>query len=228
VKITPLSTARARVRLATSDGEPTATVSASEAAVQAVETTDTELIRALRSGDARAATAFFDRHAPRVERLLARILGPSSDLADALNETFRRAFDRLDRVDRPEGVGAWLCQIGVMVAREELRTRRRRGWLELFAPEALPEPAARRDEDDKEALARVFDLLDELPDDDRVMFVLRHLESFELTEIASTTNVSLASVKRHLARAEKRFFARCSRDPVLSAFMDDLAPQEEP
>ncbi len=194
---------------------------------------DAELVAAMQRGEARAATRFFDRHAPRVERLLGRVLGPSSDLGDALNETFCRAFDRLDRIDRPEGVSSWLCRIAVMVAREELRGRRRRRWLEFFAPESLPEPAVNHEDpfndgDDKEALARVFELLDTLSDDDRLVFALRHLEGFELTEVAQSSGVSLASVKRHLARAERRFYTRCARDPLLASWSAKMNEGESP
>jgi len=177
----------------------------------------------LLAGDVRVASRFFDRHSPRVERLLGRVLGPTADIGDALNETFCRAFDRLDRLERPEGVSAWLCGIAVMVAREEIRAKKRRGWLQFFSPESVPEaPAPASCDEDRQALARVFELLATLTDDDRIVFALRHLEGFELTEVATSIGVSLASVKRHLARAEKRFFAKCANDPVLAPWAKEI------
>ena len=49
----------------------------------------------------------------------------------------------------------------------------------------------------------------------RLLFVLRHVEGLELTELAEVVGCSLATVKRRLSRADQRFRAITRNDPVL-------------
>src|SRR5262245_16291345 len=113
------------------------------------------LCDALRAGEPRAQSMLFDRHAARIERVLYRILGPD-DLQDPLNETFCRALDRLEELTEPSGLDRWLVAIAVNVAREHLRARRRRGWLELRSDDDLPELSYEEPLEPREAVREVF------------------------------------------------------------------------
>jgi RNA polymerase sigma-70 factor (ECF subfamily) len=82
----------------------------------------------------------------------------------------------------------------------ELRRRRVRRWLRLSNDGVLPEPAGLSgDPRAKEAVRRLYAVLDELPDRERLAFVLRHAEGNELTETAALLGVSLASRQSRLA-----------------------------
>src|SRR6187549_2325135 len=50
-------------------------------------------------------------------------------------------------------------------------------------------------------------------------FVMRHVEGIELEELATACRVSLSTIKRRLARAEQRFAAIATRDPVLREWL---------
>ena len=54
----------------------------------------------------------------------------------------------------------------------------------------------------------------------RTLFALRRLEGWELAELAAAFGVSLATIKRRIGDAEKIFFARAERDPVLAGWLD--------
>jgi RNA polymerase sigma-70 factor (ECF subfamily) len=71
----------------------------------------------------------------------------------------------------------------------------------------------------REGVRRLYRALDRLDAGSRVLFVLRHVEAFELTELARAEGCSLATVKRRLARAEQRFERIASRDPLLRTFL---------
>src|SRR5512138_2383950 len=66
-----------------------------------------------------------------------------------------------------------------------------------------------------EAVRATYRVLDTLPDDERMAFSLRFISEMQLTEVAAACRVSLATVKRRLARAEKRFVEAAKDHPAL-------------
>jgi RNA polymerase sigma-70 factor (ECF subfamily) len=63
--------------------------------------------------------------------------------------------------------------------------------------------------------------LNKLDAESRAAFVLRHVEGCDLGETATACNCSLATIKRRLAKAEKRFEAISRADPVLRTFLQE-------
>lgn len=182
---------------------------------------DERLWRALLAKNARAAGAFYERFAPHVERVLTRILGSTTDVPALANETFFRALERIDRVEDAEGLKPWLTAIAVNVAREHLRAGRRRGWLRFLGADDTPDPPAPAPGADAvEAVRRLYAVLVTMPDDERIALALRFVEGMELTEVAAACEVSLATIKRTLARAEDRFVALSKRDVVLREWLE--------
>jgi RNA polymerase sigma-70 factor (ECF subfamily) len=69
-------------------------------------------------------------------------------------------------------------------------------------------------------------ILDAIPEEERVVLVLRYAEEMELTEVAEASGVSLATVKRRLSKASARIIARARRDAILTEYLDEgLMPQ---
>lgn len=69
-------------------------------------------------------------------------------------------------------------------------------------------------------LRRVYALLARLDPDDCVAFVLRRIDRRELGEVAELCGVSLATIKRRIARAERAFIAMAEEDPFLRERLD--------
>jgi RNA polymerase sigma-70 factor (ECF subfamily) len=182
---------------------------------------DGRLLHALRAGDRRAPGAFFERFSPHVERILTRIFGADADVSDLVNDTFFRALERIGRVYDSDGVKPWLTSIAVFVAREHMRHQRRRKWLQFLDHADLPEQEAEVGSlEMMDAVRRLYRVLAAMPSDERIAFTFRFVEGMELAEIASACDVSLATAKRLLARAESRFAAIGRRDPVLREWLE--------
>ncbi len=183
---------------------------------------DAALLEALRQGDTRAKGLLFDRYAGHVERVLRRVLGLDPDLADVLQDVFVEALTSIQDVRDPNALRSWLSSIAVFTARRKIRSRVRRRWLMFLAPDAVPEPPSeppRRE--DTEALRRTYAVLDRMPTDERIAFALRYVDGMELTEVARACDVSLATIKRRLVKAEQRFVAMARRDPVLEDWVKE-------
>jgi RNA polymerase sigma-70 factor (ECF subfamily) len=182
---------------------------------------DAALVSALRRGESTARAELFDRYASHAQRVLARLLGHDAELADLLHEVFARALAQIDRLDDPAALKSWLTAIAVFTAREHIRRRMRSRWLRFFANENLPDlPVISADEEVRESLRRTYAVLDRLGVDDRIAFSLRFIEGLDLGEVAAACGVSLNTIKRRLARAEKRFVALARSEPALHDWLE--------
>jgi RNA polymerase sigma-70 factor (ECF subfamily) len=178
---------------------------------------DDDLARMARDRDPRAATLVWDRYAGLVRGVLYRSVGPGHDIEDLLQDVFVGFFRNVRSLRDTSSLRPFLVGITLRTARTALRKRRVRRWLHLSDDGTTPEVAsADVDPRTREALRRLYAILDELPDRERLAFVLRHAEGHELTETAAALGVSLATVKRLLQRADAHVQARAKDDDLLS------------
>jgi RNA polymerase sigma-70 factor, ECF subfamily len=187
-------------------------------------TDDAALARAAAQGHPGAAPVVWHRYAPLVRRILKRTLGPGDEVDDHVQDTFLRFFRAAKHLRDPSLLTSFIVGIAMRVARAELRRRRLRRWLQLSPSGPLPDIAGDApDPSSRAALARLYEILDQVDDRSRTLFVLRFIEQLELTEIATALGCSLATTKRHLARASHRILTAAQRDPALSAYLTATA-----
>jgi RNA polymerase sigma-70 factor (ECF subfamily) len=164
-------------------------------------------VAAVQAGAVAARAALYDRHAPDIARILHAVLGPDSEIADLIQETFIEAFNAIGTLRDADALSAWLRQIAVNVARTSIRRRRRLRFLHRLGLADAVEPPDTRiaPPEVRQAVAETYRVLDELPADLRVVFSLRYIDGLELTQVAAACGVSLATVKRRLASADASF-----------------------
>jgi len=196
------------------------------------------LVAALLEGSTRAQAFLWDRHSVVVRAVLRRTLGPQGDVEDAVQEVFIRFFRSLPGLREASALRSFLVGIAVRVARNELRKRRLKRWFFLTDDGHVPEPDAASASPDahsaREAVRRLYVILDDLDDESRLAFVLRHIEGLEISDVAASLSLSLATVKRRLARVTPLVFARARADAALAPYMDlrpagadDEAPEQQ-
>lgn len=181
------------------------------------------LVAALQAGRADARHALFDRYSRDVERVLFRVLGPDTELADLLQDVFVVALGSIDQVRDPRALRGWLTGIAVRKARKCIVKRQRWRIIQFFGPADVPEQEALvAPLEISEALRCTYEVMARMPADERVAFALRHIDGMELTSVAAACNVSLATIKRRLSRAQRTFTALASQQPSLAEW---LAPK---
>jgi RNA polymerase sigma-70 factor (ECF subfamily) len=181
-------------------------------------------------GDPRAAASVWNRYSTLVRGVLCRSLGPSDELPDLVQEVFLRFFKQIKTLRDPSALRSFLIGITLRVARSELRRRRVRRWLRLTDTGVLPEEATTRPSDPHHALTRLYAILDTLEDRGRLAFAFRYFEGYELTEVSAALGCSLATTKRHLARAEERIHRIIRNEPIFAPYLDrkdESAPHPE-
>jgi RNA polymerase sigma factor (sigma-70 family) len=162
---------------------------------------DDDLVARLRRGDRAAARAVYDRLAPAVYTLAARILGDRGAAAEVTQDTFVDVIEKAGRLERAGALSAWVRRIAVNHCLARLRSpwHRRRvslpdGALEA-TEEALPADGERRDLD--AALAG-------LPADARFVVWMHDVEGHTHGEIAAALGRTESFSKSQLVRARRR------------------------
>ena len=118
---------------------------------------------------------------------------------------------------------SFIVGTALRVARTELRRRRVRRILSFTSTGALaelPDPCA-SDPEARRAVRRLYEVLDGLEVRSRMAFVLRHVEGYDLTELATAMRCSLATIKRLLARTEERVAVLAKREPLLAQYVGE-------
>lgn len=184
---------------------------------------DAALVRGMREGRLDAASAFYDRHADAVHRLVFRLLGPDGELEDVVHDVFVRALESIERLRDPGALRAFVFGIAVMVVRIKIQRRSRQRWLRFMAPEEVPEVAVTSDVGLGEAVNEVYGVLASLPVDERIAFVLHRVEGLSLEEAAHAADTSFSTFRRRLARGEAKFFARAKHRPALESWIEEDA-----
>jgi RNA polymerase sigma-70 factor, ECF subfamily len=181
------------------------------------------LVAGCRAGDRASLDRFFRTYVSYVERVIARLLGPTSDLQDLVQSTFIEAIQSFDRYRGEASLRTWVTRIAVHVSMHQLRAGVRRHMpLELVAP--FPELAAPGWPADVQLSVRqlarqLHDLLDRLAPKKRVAFLLYTVEEYPVEEVAALTGASRAATKSRIWFARRELLAAVRRRPELQAFM---------
>jgi RNA polymerase sigma factor (sigma-70 family) len=105
---------------------------------------EARLVDAARRGNRNAFGELVLRYERRLIRLIGQFVTDVDQAEDLAQETFVRAYQRLDQFDPARRFGPWLFRIGVNLTLDFLRKRKRRGWWALFtdaSAEQTPDPA---------------------------------------------------------------------------------------
>jgi RNA polymerase sigma-70 factor (ECF subfamily) len=189
---------------------------ASRAPVPELSLDDRDLVAALRRGDGHARIVLVERFEPLVERLVAGALGIDSEIPDVVQDVFVAVLEGIHNLKDASALRSWVATLAVFTARGRIRRRRRWRWIRFVAPEEVPEvPVSGPQGETHEAVRATYAILEGFPADERLAFSLRFISEMQLTEVAEASRVSLATVKRRLARAEKRFVEAAHNHPAL-------------
>ncbi len=182
---------------------------------------DAALVRAVLAGDAWAAPALWRRYHPMVRsRLAAYFYG--AELEDHVQEVFARCFAQLGRLREPSRLRSFLIGITLRLALLECRRRRFRSWASVTATGELPDPGVSDDIEAHLVVSRMRDLLGRLKPASYQLLELRYVRGKELTEVAEAMGVSLATAKRHLARASAHVRVLAQREPVVAEYLREV------
>ncbi|MFM9996962.1 MAG: RNA polymerase sigma factor [Phycisphaerales bacterium] len=167
-----------------------------------------ELARRAREGSRASFDALVERFAPRLFSFLLRRVGSRQDAEDLTQETFVRAWRRLETYDPERRFSTWLFTIGVRLAAAHYRRRRPETGLigdqtDHGTDDASADAAAR------DSGSRLWRLAEEtLTRDQFSALWLRYAEDAGVEEIARVLGKSRVGVRVMLFRARARLGRR--------------------
>ena len=145
---------------------------------------------------------------PDCYALALRLVGNEHDARDVLQETYLRAFRSLRQFRGESAIGTWLHRITVNCSTTFVAKRQRASHLELDDNLEVAETRSERDPetaagtaDDRERLVAA---LGDLPDEMRMVVVLRDVYDLPHEAIARELGISQTAAKVRLHRARRR------------------------
>jgi RNA polymerase sigma-70 factor (ECF subfamily) len=182
--------------------------------VREVPADDAALLARLRAGDARAFETLVITYQHRVFGVALRMLGSRAEAEDIAQETFLRAHRAVGEFRGEARLSTWLYAIASRLCLNRLALAPRRleraddaALLRLPAPAADAASALER----SELAAALQQAIAELPEDRRIVVVLRDLEGLAYEEIAEALGLELGTVRSRLHRARSDLKAKLER-----------------
>ena len=171
-------------------------------------------MKALREGRHEGQQVTLSRYAERVFAMIVRQVPDVMDAQELTQDTFLRAFSRIDSYDADKAsLSTWLCRIAYHLTLDFLKRRRpqlvsiedSQVWQTDISDEQMEKELSTGRE---ERIARLEQLMDELPDDERMLLTLYYFEDRPLKEIAYITGINPMALANRLCRMRKKLCFR--------------------
>ncbi len=176
---------------------------------------DRELVESALNGDESAFRSLVERYQKLVFNIVFHYLGRREEVEDIAQEVFLRVYRSLSKYDPERPLKAWVSRITANACLDELRKRKIRKtqlFSDLGEDEAGTETFLDRfssgtmltEFEAERMFAWLHGLLDELPEKDKMVFVLREMEGMDYSEIASTMETTELAVRIRVSRSRKK------------------------
>ncbi len=176
---------------------------------------ESELLKRSAKGDTEAFGKFVTHYEDAVYNLAYRMIGNREDAEDVAQDVFVKAFHRIRSFEGRSSFATWLYSIAVNESISERRRRQAAGLrgktLQMSSlgsrdGEAAYDPPGRDPEPDErlhanETRRQIERAIAELPDEYRVVVVLKDMEGLGYADVGRALGCSRGTVKSRLHRA---------------------------
>lgn len=195
-----------------------ATVGDSDGPAPAIDNPDHELVKAVLAGDTSAYRGLVERYQGRIYAVIYGMVRNPEDARDLSQDAFVKAYHNLSRFRLQSSFYTWLCRIAMNVAIDHLRRRKVRQAEEFDDGVATHETGGvislahhrndpARELERKRLRERLAAALDELPEQQKQVIVLREVEGLSYKEIAEVVGIPEGTVMSRLYYARKKLQA---------------------
>jgi RNA polymerase sigma-70 factor (ECF subfamily) len=178
---------------------------------------DAALAALVAARDPRAVRIVTTRNNQRLFRAAFAILGNRAEAEDAVQSAYLHAFTAIERFEGRSALSTWLTRIAINEAlgRKRAATRRRAHFdadsvvmLDDYREKLMQGSLQGAAPDRAHARAELRRLMEKaiaaLPENFRIVFVLREIEGQSVEEVAATLDLNPATVKTRHLRARRR------------------------
>jgi len=173
-----------------------------------VDPDEAKWVASAKEGDQTAFSKIVEVYQKPIFNLCYRMLGDSAQAEDAAQESFIRAYFKLDSYDDSRKFSSWIFSIASHYCIDKLRKRRFQwiSWDDLPPWRWLPDPDTPQPEEsmiDVEAMQEIHGLLDALPPDYKAAVIFKYWYDMPYTDIAEALDTTVSAIKSKLFRARK-------------------------
>ncbi|MCK5305730.1 MAG: sigma-70 family RNA polymerase sigma factor [Candidatus Omnitrophica bacterium] len=183
-----------------------------------IERDDTALIQAFQADEEEAFDKLVIKHKNRVFNLCYRFVGSYEEADDCAQETFVKVYRSLKKFKFKSAFSTWLYAITVNTCKNKLSSleyRYKKKMVRLDGPKGGEDGVYRVEVQDesmsprveierKEKKGLIQKAIDSLPEQQKVVVVLRDIEGLSYEEIAEVAGFKPGTVKSKLARARQQ------------------------
>lgn len=189
-----------------------------------MEETEAAALARAKAGDADGFRLLVERHSRSVFRLAYRLTGHEQDAEDVVQETFLRAYRQLQNFESRASFGTWVYRIAANYSLDLIRSRKRHqaeqpetgdAEADVVASIAATDPAPDRLAYSGQLGQQIAAALQNLSEQERTAFVLRHFEGFSIEEISDALGLGASAAKHSIFRAVQKL--RAALEPVVSS-----------
>jgi RNA polymerase sigma-70 factor (ECF subfamily) len=179
--------------------------------MEAAQVEDESLVRETLAGSQASFQLLVERYQERIFSLARHYTRNAVDVEDLVQDTFLKAFSRLDTFQGQSSFFTWLYRIAVNTILDGIKRRGRSPVNVVEDPEAVAAPGSTRVSGpsagmEREEIARITHaVLGEMPEIFRAVLVMREFEDMSYQEIADVLEISIGTVESRLFRARARF-----------------------
>ncbi|GHU79532.1 RNA polymerase sigma factor [Bacteroidia bacterium] len=171
-----------------------------------MEDSHNNLINLCKKGDRKAQTQLYAVFYKKVYNSCYRMLQSQYEAEDAMQESFIKAFSRLDKYDGETPFEAWILRIAINTAIDKLRENQPE-WVDydekhFHYPEAEDETEAW--ELTLEKTQQIKAAIEQLPDTARIIINLYLIEGYDHEEISGILHISAGNARIQYMRAKQK------------------------
>lgn len=167
---------------------------------------DHELIQKVLQGEVDLYSQIISRYKNRIYFMLYRMIGHAQDAQDLTQEVFIKAYYHLEDYQPTNTFTSWLIRIAANHCLDELRKRKKspnKLSVEEMNVEVATHSTPERILMEKENLDEVSEQIMKLPQEFRVVFLLRHQEQLSYKEISDVLSIPISIVQNRLYHSRK-------------------------
>ncbi|MEX0660517.1 MAG: RNA polymerase sigma factor [Balneolaceae bacterium] len=166
------------------------------------ELDDTTLIQQFKRGDTAAFNELVNRWQGKIHRFAYGFFADSDEASDITQKTFIKAYQKMDMLDDPGNFSPWIYRVANNLCLDELKRagRRKSSPLEAWVEQSIEgEQLSPVDELEASELGKIIQkALLTLPDEQRVVVILKEYEGLKFREIAEILEEPENTVKSRL------------------------------
>lgn len=173
---------------------------------------DEELFEAIKQGDGDALSALYDRHALMVHRIANRLIEDDRTVQEVVQDVFTRLWTTSARYPSYGSFDQWLCAITRRIAIDHLRREKRHADvplpnIEIHGDRPIAYEATELAVDRRLLKEELLHAIANLHEDQRVILHRAYFQGYTLTEIATSLQVPIGTVKTRLHQGLKNLRA---------------------